>query len=157
MDERGRNTSLEYRFHDGARSSLAVVAVLCFVLIAAAPVAIWVLIRRGRGKVRITPLGVEAIGLGGTTAFRFDEVAHLGLAEVPIVARGIGGALVRRRVGGDKAIHLVVKTRAGKTLKFIVSSYENYRDIIANVGARCQKPYEPVTVGLFGLKGPGPA
>jgi len=156
MDERGRQSTLEYRFHDGARSSLAVVAVLCFVLIVAAPVAVWVLVRRSLGKVRITPLGVVATGLGGTVTFRFDEIARLGLVEVPIVARGIGGALVRRRVGGDKAVHLVVKTRTGETVKFIVSSYENYQDIIAQVGARAEKPYEPVAVGLFGIKGPGP-
>lgn len=146
--------AVEYRFHEGARSSLTIVAVLCFVLVAAAPIGIWLLLRVSKGKVMISPADVVARGLG-TTAFRFDEIARLGVQEVPIVARGMGGALVRRRVGGDKALHLVVKTTAGKTRRFIVSSYENHRDIIAKVSEGTRKPCEKLETGPLGAKWPG--
>src|ERR1041385_1329092 len=143
---------LEYRFHEGARSSLTIAAVLCFVLVVAAPVGIWALIRMANGKVRISKSGLVARGLGSTTSFEFDDVARLGLLEVPIVARGLGGALVRRRVGGDKAIHLVVKTRSGRPRQFIVSSYENYHEILSLVSARTRKPYEAIRADLFGIE-----
>jgi hypothetical protein len=73
---------------------------------------------------------------------------------VPVAARGLGGALVRRRVGGDRAFHLVVKTRSGKTRRFIVSSYENFQDIVSEVILRTRRPCETIRAGLFGLKWP---
>jgi hypothetical protein len=144
---------VEYRFHEGARSSLRIVAVLCFLLVVSAPIGIWLLIRVAKGKVKISSSEVVASGLGNTS-FRFDEVARLGVQEVPIVARGIGGALVRRRVGGNRAVHLVVKTTAGKTRRFIASSYENHRDLIAKVTERARKPCEKLETGLLGTKWP---
>ncbi|HEX3597128.1 MAG TPA: hypothetical protein VHU80_18600 [Polyangiaceae bacterium] len=147
--------TLEYRFHSGARGALTIVAVLCFFLIVAAPIAIWVLIRSRTALVRISPTETYAKGLYTSTSFNFAEVARLGLLEAPIVARGIGGALVKRRFDGDKAIHIVVKTNSGKTCKIGVSQYENYRDIIAKVSERAQKPYEQLKTGLIGIKWPG--
>jgi hypothetical protein len=144
---------LEYRFHAGARSSLKIAAVLCCLLVVSAPIGIWVWLRAVGGKVRVTPVDVAVKGLGGTS-FRFDEVARMGLLQVRIVARGIGGALVRRRVGGNDAFHLVVKTTNGKTRKFIASSYENYRELIATLSERAHKPIEPLRVGLLGPKWP---
>lgn len=138
----------------GARSSLAIVAVLCFLLVVAAPIGAWLLVRIVRGRVQLSRSGLVARGLAGTTSFQFNDVARLGFLEVPIVARGIGGALVKRRVGGDKAVYLVALTHSGKTRKFIVSSYENYQEIMGEVSARAQKPYEALKTGLFDLKWP---
>src|SRR5262249_8441687 len=140
---------------DGARTSLTIVAILCSVLIVAIPVGVWLLLRMLGGKVRISQSGLEAKGLYGSITFEFSEVARVGLLEVPIIARGMGGALVRQRVGGDKAIHLVVRTHAGKTKKFIASSYEDFQEIIREVTERTGKPLETLSTGLIGVKWPG--
>jgi hypothetical protein len=147
--------TLEYRLHAGAKSSLTILAVLCFILCVAAPIAIWVLIRSRSALVRISPTDVEAKGLFSGTEFQFADIERLGLHEAPIVARGIGGALVRKRFDGNKIINIVVKTRAGKTCKLGVSQYENWRDIITKIGERARRPYEQMQTGLLGMKWPG--
>jgi hypothetical protein len=130
--------------------------VLCFVLVFAAPLGVWLLLRAARGRVRISSTGVEVKGLGGTS-FLFADVARLGLLEVPIVARGLGGALVRRRVGGDKAIHVVVRTRSGKTHKFIASQYESFPQIVEAISQRSGRRCEWLETGLIGVRWPGDA
>jgi len=147
--------TLEYRFHSGARSALTITAVLCFVLIVAAPIGLFVLLRSRGAIVRISPTDVLAKGLYSSTSFRFDEIARLGLLEVPVVARGIGGALVRRRFGGNKATQIVVKSLDGRTRKFNVSEYENSQEIIAKVSELARRPYETLKTGLLGMKWPG--
>ncbi|HEX4338697.1 MAG TPA: hypothetical protein VH062_22480 [Polyangiaceae bacterium] len=147
--------TLEYRFHSGARSSLNIVAVLCFFLVVAAPMAIWVLIRSRGAFVRVSPTDVHVKGLYASTAFQFGEIARLGLLEAPIVARGIGGMLVRRRMGGNKVISVVVKTQTGQTRKFAVSQYDKYPEIIAKISELARRPYEQIKSGLIGMKWPG--
>jgi hypothetical protein len=146
--------TLEYPFHVQAREALAIVSLLCFLLVVAAPVGFWLLFRVFTGVVRVSHSGVVAKGIGGTTRFRFDEVSRIGLLEVPIVARGFGGALVRRRAGGDKAVFLVVKTLSGKTRKIMVSSYDDYKEILGDVSMRMRRPYEMISVGTWGMEWP---
>jgi hypothetical protein len=134
--------TLEYRFHEGAQTALTLIAALCFFLVLPSPVGVWLLSRRSKGKVKISLSEVVAEGLGGRTSFRFDEIARLGLHEVPIVVGGMGGALARRRVGGDKAIYLVARTHSGQTRKVLVSSYENSNEIIRQISVRAQKACE---------------
>jgi len=74
--------------------------------------------------------------------------------DVPTAARGFGGALVRRRAGGDKAVFLVVKTLSGKTRKFMVSSYADYKEILGEVSKRMRRPYEMIAVGTWGMEWP---
>jgi len=146
--------ALEYPLHEGARTSLMIVAILCIVTVVASPLGIWILIRLLGAKVRISESGLVARGIFGTVSLAFGDVARLGVMEVPITARGLGGALVKRRVGGDKAINLIVKTWSGKTRRFVVSSYESHQDIVGEVMLRARKPCETIRVGLFGPKWP---
>jgi len=143
----------EYRLHGGARVALYIVAALCVLLVVAVPIAIWVAIRTAGGKVVLSANGVVAKGLL-TTEFDYADVARLGTCKVPIQAKGLGGALAKQRVGGDNAINVVVKLKNDKTRKFIASSYEKYEEIMATISQRIGKPYEELTVGVFGMKWP---
>jgi len=144
----------EYRFHQGARIALYIVVGLCTFLVFAIPFAIWIAIRTAGGKVVLSPSGVVAKGLL-TTEFSYADVARLGRCKAPVLAKGVGGALARQRVGGDNAIHVVVKLKDGKTRKFIASSYEKYEEIMAKISQGVGKPYEQLTMGAFGMKWPG--
>lgn len=146
--------SLEYPLHEGARSSLVITAISCIVTVLALPLGLWILFRLLNAGVVISQSSVVARGAFRTVSFDLEDVARLGVMEVPITARGPGGALVRRRVGGDRAFHLLVRTRSGKTRRFIVSSYENFQDIVSEVILRTRKPCETIRVGFFGPKWP---
>ena len=144
----------EYPFHKGARVALYIVVALCVMLVFAIPFAIWIAIRTAGGKVVLSPSGVVAKGLL-TTEFSYADVARLGRCKAPVLAKGIGGALAKQRVGGDNAIHVVVKLRDGKTRKFIASSYEKYEEIMSKIQQAVGRPYEELSMGAFGMKWPG--
>jgi hypothetical protein len=146
-------TPTEYPFHSGAKTALNVAAVLCMILIIAIPVGIWMLVRVAGAKVTLHAKGLTARGLG-TLNVDFADVQRFGLLRVPIIARGIGGALARKKVGGDEALHLCFMTKAGKTRNFIVSQYERHDEIVAEVGRQLQMQPETVNMGVFGPKWP---
>lgn len=145
---------MDYPFHKGARTSLLILALLCFVLIVAIPVAIWVLWRRANGKIIFKDDGVRAQQFGNTQEFSFRDVARLGLCRVPVYARGIGGMLVKQRMGGNQAVHVVVKLLNGQQKDVIISSFEKWDEIQAKIASGIGKPYEPMTTGLMGMKWP---
>jgi len=143
----------EFRFHKGARIALRVVGVLCLLLVVAAPVGLWILWRVSRAKLSITPGGVSASALT-TVDFEFAEVERLGVCKVPIVARGIGGALARYKVGGDAGINLCVMLRNKKKRQITVSMYEDYQTALDAVSTAVGRPYEELSIGLLGIKRP---
>ena len=143
----------EYRFHKGARTALIVAGVLCILLVIAAPIGIWIIVRATGGKVVFTRGGLVAKALFSVN-IDFADVTRLGVCRFPIVARGIGGALARYKVGGDHAINVCVMTRAGKTRKFIASMYEDHEAMIEQISRAVGRPYEELTVGAFGVKWP---
>ena len=145
--------TLEYRLHKGARVALNTVGVLCVLLVIAIPVAIWVFVRVAGGKVVLSAQGVLAKGLG-TTQFAYSEVARLGVCRVPINAKGIGGILAKKRVGGDEAIRVVIIDTRGRKKGFIVSSYDKWEEILMKISERVGKPYEKLEIGAFGVKWP---
>ena len=148
------NDVLEFPFHKAAKGSLYVAAFLCIILIIAAPLGIYFIYRIGKAKVSISPTGVRAEGLL-TDSFEFADVARLGLLKVPIVARGAGAALARAKLGGlDYGLNLVVKTKAGKQIKFITNQYERHEELIAKVKQSVPVPCEEIQMGLFGMKWP---
>jgi hypothetical protein len=81
-------------------------------------------------------------------------VARLGVCRVPIRAKGLGGVLARKRVGGNEAIRVVIKNAQGKQKSFIVSSYDQSDEIMAKVSERVGKPFENLEIGAFGVKWP---
>lgn len=142
-----------YPFHQGARTALIVVGVLLIFLIVTIPFAIYVFIRVRGGKVVVTKQGLTATALG-SERWSFDDVARLGVLKVPIVARGVGGALARAKVGGDHGVNLVIRTKAGKDKKFIVSQYANWQEIIERVKQSVPVPCEEIQMGMFSWKWP---
>ena len=79
-------------------------------------------------------------------------MARLGVVRVPIIARGIGGMLARKKVGGDEGVNLCFQTRAGKTRKFIASQYDRWEELINDVARRTGKQPETLKMGLWGPK-----
>ena len=84
-------------------------------------------------------------------------VARLGACRVPVYARGLGGVLLRKRVGGNEAVHVVIKDARGRQKSFIVSSYDKCDEIVAKISERVGKPFEKMETGLFGMKWPDSA
>lgn len=145
--------TIEYRMSPGARGALNTAGALCVLLIIAIPLAVWIFVRVAGAKVVLSAQGVLARGLG-TTQFAYNEVARLGLCRVPIIAKGLGGTLARKRVGGNEAIRVVIKNAQGKQKSFIVSSYDKRDEIMAKISERVGKPFENMEVGSFGMKWP---
>jgi hypothetical protein len=110
-------------------------------------------VRVAGAKVVLSARGVLAKGLG-STQFAYTEVARLGICRVPVTAKGLGGVLARKRVGGNEAIRLVIKNAQGKQKSFIVSSYDKCDEIMAKISERIGKPFENMETGAFGVKWP---
>ncbi len=142
-----------YKMHSGAKTALNVVGVLCCLLIVAIPFGIWAFIAASRGRVEVRADGLVAYSLT-TVAIKFAEVQRLGYLNRPVIARGIGGALARKKVGGDQAVLLGVQDSRGKTRHFCASMYENHGDLFQRVSYYTHRPVETLEQGAFGLKWP---
>jgi hypothetical protein len=144
-----------YPFHKGARTALYIVAVLLIVLVITIPLAIYFFIRVGSGKVIVSKTGVRAEGLMLTDSFEFADVARLGLLKSPIHGAGIGVAIARMKLGGlGYGMNVVVKTRAGKTIKFISNQYERHEEMIAQIQKAVPVPCEQLEIGMVSIKWP---
>jgi hypothetical protein len=146
--------SKEFRLTPGARTSMIVVAVLCCVLIVAIPVGIWIFYRLAKARVILTPEGLEAINVFSSTRYAYADVARLGMFTVAVASGGgAAGALAREKTGGNEATHLIVQTKDGRNHSFMVSSYENFQEILDEVEQRLDRPYEAVVPGAGGAIG----
>ncbi|MCC6805958.1 MAG: hypothetical protein IT381_00930 [Deltaproteobacteria bacterium] len=143
--------TVEFRMHKGARVALYIAGALCFILVVAAPIGLWMILRAAGGKVIVSPTEVKAKGLL-TTTINLHDVKRIGICLVPIAAKGIGGALAKMKVGGDHGVNVCVMNGAGKTQKFIVSMYEDQEKIKAAITKIVNKPYEDIPMGLLGIK-----
>lgn len=145
----------EFPFHKGAKGALYTVAVLLILLVITIPLAIYFFFRIGTAKVVISRTGVSAAGLMLTDRFEFADVARLGLLKIPLVARGIGGAIANVKLGGlGYGMNVVVQTRAGKNIKFIANQYERHEEMIAKIKQSVAVPCEELTMGVFTWKWP---
>jgi hypothetical protein len=142
-----------YRMHGGARSAYTIAGVLCCLLIIGIPFGVWLIVAASRGRIELRADSVVAVGLT-TTVIRFADVHRLGFLNVPIVARGIGAVIARKKVGGDQAVNLCAMDARGKTRKFIASMYENYNDVFQRVSGATHRPVEQLAVGLMSPKWP---
>lgn len=141
-----------YNFHSGAKSALTVVGVLLCVLIITIPLGIYIIIRASGGRVEVNQEGLVAKSIG-TKKFRFNEVNRLGVCHAPVQAGGIGGALARKKVGGDVGVNMCFMI-GKKTKVFIASMYENHQQMLDQVSQILGKPVEEVTIGALRLKWP---
>jgi hypothetical protein len=141
-----------YNFHSGAKTAVTVVGVLLCVLIITIPIGIYIIIRASGGRVEVTQEGLTAKSIG-TKKFRFSEVSRLGVCHAPVQAGGIGGALARKKVGGDVGVNMCFMV-GKKTKVFIASMYENHQQMFDQVSQILGKPVEEVTIGALKLKWP---
>lgn len=150
--------TLEFPFHKGARTALYVAAALCIVLVCAAPIGAYFIFRVSRGKVSVDGAKLRAEGLL-TDEIQFSEVERLGLLKIPLVARGIGGALARMKLNNmDHGVNLVAKLRSGKNVKLLLNQYERHEQIIERVKQACPGvPLEEIPMGLLTWKWPEPS
>jgi hypothetical protein len=142
-----------FPMHGGAKTALVVVGVLLCLLIITIPVGIYIIIRVQGGRVELTRKALVARSIG-TVRIPLDDVARVGICKVAVVGGGVGGALARKKVGGDEGVNLCVMDRRGKTRKFIASMYERHEELCAEVSSLTGKPLETVTLGAFSLKWP---
>jgi hypothetical protein len=145
--------ALVFPLHAGARSAYLVVVVLLTILVIGIPFAVWALIARSRG--RLEARGPELVTVGFFRK-RLDlrQARRLGVLHVPILARGIGGALARRKVGGDHAVHLCMMDERGRKSNLLVSMYEHFPAAIDHALAWTGLPLEQVESGAFGPRWP---
>jgi hypothetical protein len=143
----------DYRFHKGARTALTIAGVLCLLLIVAAPIGIWILMRVRSAKVSISPSEIRASALV-TTVINLHDIQRIGVCMIPVPAAGIGGIIARMKVGGSHAANICVMTQAGKTKKFIASQYENWEQMRDQIAGLAGKPMETIPMGLMGIKWP---
>ena len=146
--------AVEYPMHKGARTSLYVVAGLLVLLCFTIPFAVYVFLRVRSAKVRVTASGLEARGLL-TTTVAFDEVERAGVLRIPLVARGVGGALARMKLDNmDEGVNLVFRLRGNKDVKVLANQFENHRELIERVRGSVRVPLEEIKMGVFGWKWP---
>lgn len=144
---------LLYRLHGGARSAFTIVSILLIFLVVTIPVAAWIFIRSSAGRIEIRGSQLIARALF-TKRWDLTRVRRLGVLAVPMYARGLGGALARRKVGGNSAIHLCTIDDRRRKSSVIVSMYERYPEIINQVSMLTRLPVEELKVGAFGAKWP---
>jgi hypothetical protein len=145
---------VEFKMHKGARTSLIVVGVLLLLLCVTIPFGIYIFIRIGTCRVKVGARQLEARGLV-TDTINFDEVDRVGVLRVPVVARGIGGALARMKLDNmDEGVNLVFRLKSGKDIKFQANQYERHTELLAHVAKATGKSLETIPMGMFSWKWP---
>lgn len=144
---------LIYPMHGGAKLAYNIVGVLLVLLVITIPFAIWVFIGTSRARLELT--GNELISRAFLTKrWSLPNLRRLGVVTVPIVARGIGGALARKKVGGREGVNLCAIDDRNRKLKLLVSMYDRYPELINNVSHMTRLPVETLRMGAFGVKWP---
>jgi hypothetical protein len=144
----------DYPFHKGARTALIVVGVLLMIMCFTIPVGIWVIYRVLKGGVSLTNSGVTVKGIT-TDSFEWADVDRLGLLKIPVVARGIGGALANYRLDNlGYGLNLVVKLKSGKTIKFLLNQFERHADLTERITRASPVKVEELAMGVLGPKWP---
>ncbi len=150
----GGGQLMTYPLHAGACGAYMFVGILLFILIIGIPFAIWAFIARSRGRVAVQGLEVRSYGFF-TRRLDLARARRLGVLEVPVYARGIGGAMARRKVGGDRAVHLCTMDEQGRKANMLISMYERFPEVIQHAQRMTGLPLEQVTVGALGPRWPG--
>jgi hypothetical protein len=140
-----------YPLHAGAKAALNVTAFLLILLVITIPFAVYVFVRTAGGRIEVT--GDELIFRNLVTKrWKLASLRRLGVLAVPIIARGIGGSLARKKVGGDKAIHLCAIDDRGRKMNVLISMFERHQEIVQQVAGITRLPVEEVKSGAFGPK-----
>lgn len=145
---------LVFRMHAGARTAMNIVGGLLVLLFVTIPFAIYVFVRTAGARIEIA--GDELIFRNLTSKrWKLSSLRRLGVLSVPVYARGLGGVLARKKVGGDHAIHLCAIDERGKKMNLLISMYERHPEIVQQVAQLTRLPVEEVKSGAFGPKWAG--
>lgn len=148
-------TEVEFPLHKPGRASLIITSVLLMVLVMTFPVAIYMLVRMGSLRVRVGARGLEARGWFLTDEVSWDDVERFGVLRVPVVARGLGGLVVKMKLNNlNEGVNLVFRLKNGKDVKFIANQYENHAAMIERVTASVRVPREEIKMGALSWKWP---
>src|ERR1041385_8551380 len=109
-----------FPFHKGAKGALYIAGGLLVLLVVTIPISIWIFIRAAGGRIEIAGSQLIARALF-SKRWDLTKIRRLGVLSVPIYARGLGGVLARRKVGGNHAIHLCTIDDRKKKSSIIVS------------------------------------
>lgn len=146
--------TLVWKLHSGAKMALNVVGGLLVLLIVTIPFAIFVFVRTAGARVAIAGDELTFRNLF-SKKWKLSSLRRLGVLAVPVYARGIGGMLARKKVGGDRAIHICGIDDRGKKMNLLISMFERHQEIINHVAMVTGLPVEEVKSGAFGPKWPG--
>ncbi|WP_372364935.1 hypothetical protein [Candidatus Uabimicrobium sp. HlEnr_7] len=117
--------------------SLGVLIALTFFGI---PIAIWIWTRISKMRVEFTEDRLIVAGALVTQEYKFDEIRDIAIFQIPVAAKGIGGYLARKKVGGRRmAMNLCIKKQNKKIGAFIASSYQNELEIMSGLEEAVQK------------------
>lgn len=146
--------SNSYSFAPQVKSAIVIFAVLLCVLVVTIPGAIYLLVKRSSAKLELSDDGLEVSGLGGRQRWKFDDLERIGLLSIHVTGGGASAGLGHRINGGSPAVNLCGRTKKGKTRKFMISRFENYEEILAEIERTSGLRLEQVGMGAFGPKWP---
>ena len=141
-----------YSFAPQVKSAIVIFAVILCVLVVTIPGAIYLLIKRGSARLELSDDGFEVSGLGGRQRWKFDDLERIGLLSIQITGGGAGAGLGHKINGGSPAVNLCGRTKKGKTRKFMISRFEHYEQILAQIEQVSGLRLESVSMGAFGPK-----
>ena len=143
-----------FPLHKPARTSFIILAVLLALLCVTLPLTIYILVRLGSMRVRLTARGLEAKGLTSDEVV-FDEVERFGVLRIPMRARGLGGVVANMKLNNmNEGVNLVFLMKNGKTVKFISNQFERHDELIQRVTEAVRVPKETIEMGLLNWKWP---
>lgn len=145
----------EFPMHKGAKTSLYIAGALCILLVCAAPIGLYFIWRTSKGRVLLNRTRIRAEGLMNDEIV-FADVERIGLLNIPMVARGIGGMLARIKLDNmDYGVNLVARLKNGKDVKFVLNQYQDHGRIIDRVKeALPALKMEEIPMGVFTWKWP---
>lgn len=145
---------VEFPLHKPGRTSMVILAVLLMLLCVTVPFGLYLLVRMGSMRVRLSASSLEARGIT-TDVVEFDQVERFGVLRVPLVARGLGAVVARMKLDNmSEGVNLVFLLKSGKTVKFIANQFERHQDLVEQVTRLVRVPREELTMGLMGPKWP---
>lgn len=139
-----------YGFSRSVRGALLFSAIVMMLLVLTIPVGIYFLLRRRSAKLSFHKGGFTVQGLGSTQRWQYAELERIGLLSVEINGAGPLVALN----GGRVAHNFCARTRAGKKLKFVISRFASYEEVLQRVEQESGLPLESVGMGAFGPSWP---
>lgn len=133
-----------YRFAKPVSTMMTVAAVCFCLLVVTIPVGVYFAVRARKARLQFDDTGFTVVGLGRTTRWEFAELDRIGTLTVEV----IGGGPLANINGGAHAVNLFAKTKGGKTLRFMLSRFEAWEEILGRVQAGTNLPIETLRRGV---------